>query len=108
MLQIALSKLLILLLVNSTLSKETYCGVHANGGLEVGVASTKSFTSQILTLVMFALMMAEDFMKKQGRIRQIVDGLKLLPGMVYCIWTYRLRVPFELSHANLDLDNRDP
>jgi len=68
--------------VNSTLSKETYCGVHANGGVEIGVASTKSFTSQILTLVMFALMMAEDFMKKQGRIKQIIDGLKLLPDQM--------------------------
>lgn len=69
--------------MNSTLSRETYCGVHANAGLEIGVASTKSFTSQVLTLVMFALMMAEDFIKKQERIRQIIDGLKILPGILY-------------------------
>ena len=74
-------KLLISLLVNSTLSRETYCGIHANAGLEVGVASTKSFTSQVLTLVMFALMMAEDFKKKQNRLKEIIAGLKLLPGL---------------------------
>ena len=69
------------ILVNCTLSRETYCGVHANAGLEVGVASTKSYTSQLLTLIMFALMMCEDHKSKQRRTREIIDGLKELSGM---------------------------
>ena len=85
--------------VNSTLSRETYCGIHANAGLEVGVASTKSFTSQVLTLVMFALMMAEDFLKKQDRIREIIDGLKLLPGMLFCYISNGTYAWFEFNFA---------
>ena len=66
--------------MNSTLSRETYCGIHANAGLEVGVASTKAFTAQFVTLILFALLMAEDKMSKQSRIKEIINGLKELPG----------------------------
>ena len=69
------------ILVNRTLSRETYCGVHANAGFEVRVASTKSYTSQLLTLIMFALMMCEDHKSKQRRTREIIDGLIKLSGM---------------------------
>ena len=41
--------------VGSTISRETDCGIHINAGPEIGVASTKAYTSQILSLVMFAL-----------------------------------------------------
>ncbi len=71
------------LTVNSTLSRETYCGIHANAGLEVGIASTKSYTSQVLAIIMFALMMGEDIISKQKRIREIIDGLKELPGTIF-------------------------
>eukprot|EP00795_Rhopilema_esculentum_P012952 gene12952-3711_t len=66
--------------VNSTLSRETSCGIHANAGVETGVASTKAYTSQILALIMLALMMAEDSRIKQPRVKEIIDGLKELPG----------------------------
>ena len=46
--------------LGSTISRETHCGVHINAGPEIGVASTKAYTSQILCLTMFALVMAED------------------------------------------------
>ena len=46
--------------IGSTISRETHCGVHINAGPEIGVASTKAYTSQILCLTMFALVMAED------------------------------------------------
>jgi glucosamine--fructose-6-phosphate aminotransferase (isomerizing) len=43
----------------STLSRTTDFGVHVNAGPEIGVASTKAFTSQIAVLVMIALALAE-------------------------------------------------
>ena len=46
--------------VGSSISRETDCGVHINAGPEIGVASTKAYTSQFIALVMFALMMSED------------------------------------------------
>ena len=54
------SPFLFLSLAGSTISRETHCGVHINAGPEIGVASTKAYTSQILCLTMFALVMAED------------------------------------------------
>ena len=84
------------ILVNCTLSRETYCGVHANAGLEVGVASTKSYTSQLLTLIMFALMMCEDHKSKQRRTREIIDGLKELSGMPVFV---KLHMRYLISHT---------
>jgi glucosamine--fructose-6-phosphate aminotransferase (isomerizing) len=33
--------------VGSSLSRESHCGVHVNAGPEIGVASTKAYTSQV-------------------------------------------------------------
>merc|ERR1712192_125942 len=49
--------------VGSTISRETHCGIHVNAGPEIGVASTKAYTSQFLALVMFALVMSEDSLR---------------------------------------------
>lgn len=40
----------------------------------------KAYTSQILALVLFALMMSEDRVSMQPRRHAIIDGLKILPG----------------------------
>ncbi|XP_065827681.1 glutamine--fructose-6-phosphate aminotransferase [isomerizing] 2-like [Oscarella lobularis] len=68
--------------VGSSISRETHCGVHINAGPEIGVASTKAYTSQILSLVMFGLMMCEDRISMQERRREIIQGLKQLPDLV--------------------------
>ncbi len=57
------------------------CGVHINAGPEIGVASTKAYTSQFLALAMFAVMMAEDRISKQARVKEIMTGMKQLPGL---------------------------
>lgn len=38
--------------VDSTIARETDCGCYINAGREVGVASTKSFTSQVIVLLL--------------------------------------------------------
>ena len=42
--------------VGSSMSRQTHCGVHINAGPEIGVASTKAYTSQYIALVMFAFL----------------------------------------------------
>ena len=69
--------------VGSTISRESHCGVHINAGPEIGVASTKAYTSQFISLVMFGLMMCEDRISMQERRREIIQGLKQLPGLSY-------------------------
>ena len=46
------------------------------------MASTKAYTSQMISLVMFALMMAEDRISSQPRRSEIIQGLKRLPDQI--------------------------
>ncbi|XP_069774098.1 glutamine--fructose-6-phosphate aminotransferase [isomerizing] 1 isoform X1 [Narcine bancroftii] len=68
--------------VGSSISRETDCGVHINAGPEIGVASTKAYTSQFISLVMFALLMCEDRISMQERRKEIIRGLKTLPDLI--------------------------
>jgi glucosamine--fructose-6-phosphate aminotransferase (isomerizing) len=68
--------------VGSSICRESHCGVHINAGPEIGVASTKAYTSQILALVMFALMMSEDRMSLIPRRTEIINALKKLPDQI--------------------------
>ena len=45
--------------VGSSVSRETHSGMYTPAGPEIGVASTKAFTTQITTLILLALKMAE-------------------------------------------------
>uniref|UniRef100_A0A8C1U647 glutamine--fructose-6-phosphate transaminase (isomerizing) n=1 Tax=Cyprinus carpio TaxID=7962 RepID=A0A8C1U647_CYPCA len=68
--------------VGSSISRETDCGVHINAGPEIGVASTKAYTSQFVALIMFALLMCDDRISMQPRRREIIQGLKVLPDLI--------------------------
>lgn len=61
--------------VGSSISLLTHCGVHVNAGPEIGVASTKAYTSQFIAMVMFALSLSEDRASKQRRREEIMQGL---------------------------------
>lgn len=61
--------------VGSSISMLTHCGVHINAGPEIGVASTKAYTSQFVAMIMFALSLSEDRASKQKRREEIIDGL---------------------------------
>ncbi len=45
--------------VGSTISRETHSGTYTHAGPEIGVASTKAFTTQITVLAMIALRLAK-------------------------------------------------
>jgi glucosamine--fructose-6-phosphate aminotransferase (isomerizing) len=45
--------------VGSSISRETHAGSHTHAGPEIGVASTKAFTTQITVLIMIALRLAK-------------------------------------------------
>ncbi|XP_032868715.1 glutamine--fructose-6-phosphate aminotransferase [isomerizing] 1-like [Amblyraja radiata] len=68
--------------VGSSISRETDCGVHVNAGPEIGVASTKVYSSQFVALIMFALMMSEDRISMQNRRNEIIQGLQSLPDQI--------------------------
>ncbi|MAB38812.1 MAG: glutamine--fructose-6-phosphate transaminase (isomerizing) [Aequorivita sp.] len=69
--------------VGSTISRETHSGSYTHAGPEIGVASTKAFTTQITVLAMIALRLA----KAKGTISQsdfmlYLRELELIPKHV--------------------------
>lgn len=58
--------------VGSSICRESHCGVHINAGPEIGVASTKAYTSQFISLVMFALVMSEDRISLRSRRLEVL------------------------------------
>ncbi|ONK62803.1 uncharacterized protein A4U43_C07F8300 [Asparagus officinalis] len=68
--------------VGSTLARKTHCGVHVNAGCEIGVASTKAYTSQIVAMAMMALAIGDDRISTKARRESIIYGLSDLPNKV--------------------------
>jgi len=69
--------------VGSTISRETHSGTYTHAGPEIGVASTKAFTTQITVLTLIALKLA----KVKGTISNSVymrylRELELIPSKV--------------------------
>lgn len=68
--------------VGSAIARNTHCGVHINAGAEIGVASTKAYTSQIVVMVMLSLAIGGDTISNKARREAIIDGLFNLPNKV--------------------------
>ena len=66
----------------STISRESDGGIDLRAGQEVGVAATKSFTSQVLVLAMFGLMLGRMRNLRQSDGAKILDALEKLPDLV--------------------------
>ncbi|WP_242156219.1 glutamine--fructose-6-phosphate transaminase (isomerizing) [Aestuariivivens sediminis] len=69
--------------VGSSIARETHTGAYTHAGPEIGVASTKAFTTQITVLTLMALRLA----KAKGSIsdshfRQLLIELDLIPQKV--------------------------
>ncbi|KAI5192500.1 glutamine---fructose-6-phosphate transaminase (isomerizing) [Nematocida minor] len=64
--------------VGSTISRETDCGIHINAGPEIGVASTKAYTSQSVALTLLALQIGQWNTDTLERRKEIIKDLKNL------------------------------
>lgn len=69
--------------VGSTIARETDAGVYTHAGPEIGVASTKAFTSQLTALVLISLLIAQQKgVKSQAEIKSITDELLKIPSKI--------------------------
>lgn len=68
--------------VGSSISRQTHCGVHINAGPEIGVASTKAYTSQYVALVLMALSLSDDRVSMIERRKEIIQGLKNISDQI--------------------------
>lgn len=68
--------------VGSTIARSTDAGIYQHAGVEMGVASTKAFTSQLTILSMLTLLLARtrDMDVLEGQ--QYVEALKALPERI--------------------------
>ncbi|KIJ47539.1 hypothetical protein M422DRAFT_248969 [Sphaerobolus stellatus SS14] len=71
--------------VGSTISREMHCCVHINAGPEIGVASTKAYTSQYIVLLMMALQLCEDRLSLRRQRRTIIERLRHLPKQIQTV-----------------------
>jgi glutamine---fructose-6-phosphate transaminase (isomerizing) len=68
--------------VGSSIARETEAGMYIHAGPEIGVASTKAFTSQIAALTLIALLMGR--MKNLSQVdgKRIANELELIPSKI--------------------------
>ncbi len=69
--------------VGAMIAREAHGTIYTHAGPEIGVASTKAFTAQLVALFLFALHLAQ----KRGTVTDneslaLVESLSLLPGKV--------------------------
>ena len=71
--------------VGSTIARETEGGVYIHAGPEIGVASTKAFTSQIAVLSLITLLLARHRGLSAEQGRTLAADLMSIPGKVASI-----------------------
>ncbi|MEM7415373.1 MAG: glutamine--fructose-6-phosphate transaminase (isomerizing) [Gemmatimonadota bacterium] len=68
--------------VGSTIARQTDFGIYLHAGPEIGVASTKAFTSQLVALSLFTLFMGRRRGMSATQGHEIVQHLQLLPDQI--------------------------
>jgi glucosamine--fructose-6-phosphate aminotransferase (isomerizing) len=71
--------------VGSSIARESDGGVYVHAGPEIGVASTKAFTSQLTVLALLTIMIARSRGMSREKGAVLVHELRLLPGKVQTI-----------------------
>jgi len=71
--------------VGSSIARLTDAGIYLHAGPEIGVASTKAFTSQVVALTLFALWMGGRRQLDPEVMRKYLLALQALPGQVSAV-----------------------
>ncbi len=71
--------------VGSTIARETDGGIYIHAGPEIGVASTKAFTSQVTILTLLALMLGRRNNISSERGIRILEELQRIPDKIQAI-----------------------
>jgi len=90
--------------VGTTIARETDFGIYLHAGPEIGVASTKAFTSQIVALVLFTLYLARRRRMSILQGRELVAALRALPDQVQKVLELN-QVIFDITKTYSDRDN---
>ena len=74
--------------VDSLIAREVDCGCYLNAGREVGVASTKSYTSQVILLSLIAVWFSQNKDINHQKRKFYIKNLRLLPNDINNILQY--------------------
>ena len=85
--------------VGSTIARETDAGIYLHAGPEIGVASTKAFSAQLVILCLFALKVA----RERGAIDAAelgarMEAMRALPELLRTVLAQREEIK-KMSHA---------
>jgi glutamine---fructose-6-phosphate transaminase (isomerizing) len=90
--------------VGSSIARETHGGVYLHAGPEIGVASTKAFTSQVTVLAMLALYLGRTRHLSSIQGQRIIDDLHKLPDAIRAALAYHDRVK-QVAAKYADVEN---
>ncbi|MCK4625928.1 MAG: SIS domain-containing protein, partial [Phycisphaerae bacterium] len=68
--------------VGSTIARETDAGVYLHAGPEIGVASTKAFTSQLTVLTLISLYLGRRRFMSETTLKQYMEELQAIPDKI--------------------------
>jgi glucosamine--fructose-6-phosphate aminotransferase (isomerizing) len=71
--------------VGSTIARESDGGIYVHAGPEIGVASTKAFTSQVIALLLFTLKLARLRNLSMVDGKEIIEELQQLPKKIQSV-----------------------
>jgi len=71
--------------VGSTIARESDAGIYIHAGPEIGVASTKAFTSQVMVLALISLLLGRMRTLSPEEGRDFISALREIPSQVSSI-----------------------
>ena len=89
--------------VGSTIAREADGGIYLHAGPEIGVASTKAFTSQVTALTLLALYMGRIRQLSPNRGREIIEALEAIPRQLESVLAQDAAIKkIALKHAQAE------
>ena len=71
--------------VGSSIAREADCGVYIHAGPEIGVASTKAFTSQVMTLNLISIFLSQIKGGDDLKINKLINEMTSIPDKIEAI-----------------------
>jgi len=90
--------------VGSSIARATDAGIYLHVGPEIGVASTKAFTAQVMVLTMLAIELGRRKHIRSDQAIRYIEELSQIPDKISTILKQSDHIK-EIASANIDQDN---
>ena len=90
--------------VGSSIARATDAGIYLHAGPEIGVASTKAFTAQVMVLTMLAIELGRRKHIRSDQATRYIEELSQIPDKISTILKQLDHIK-EIASANIDQDN---